>query len=629
MAQVQADAAEVEQISPEMQIVMDGLARGSKSSDEQFASLRCSLQGLRVCDLKLVAKNLNVRLTGASRKNDIVERLIAMAQIDATRRNETGDAPLRLTYIDADVREVLKSLPSFDSVTEGWSKDFKAVLVEFHFMHLLTYLVYGRDKTFDMDSMRAFRSLKGYRFFVDGFVKNVWTHAFPEKNGVAVTYVRSYVHHSMSCDPSLQVFVALNSTKGDVYSAQCNCVAGLGQACNHIAAVLFYLEDAKKKRLDKLPVELSKTSQPMVWNQPPKKQVDPSPLNDICRKQSDSSADRQERWSYDPRRPQDQGILKPTLQRFLDGVKQQKKTKSGVLQFWNIPESASVATLGTDEEVLSLVLFSPESAAHAEEPVEKCPPTEEECAELADAMTLSHELAEKVEAMTRKQSECQLWHLLHNGRITSSRFGEIRRRRATTSADRLVRDLMGYKHASLETYLPASIRWGRDNEPRARIAYVRFMKNSGRNVQVRECGLHLDREHSYLGASSDGRVVDSSLENDRAGCLEIKCPFSVNCQSVVEMTPADIAKKFPQQFCLACEDGQLQLRKGHPYYDQIMGEMAIIGVHWCDFVVYTSAGIFVERITFDQFYWENTLFPCLKNFYVSHMVPELVCNTLL
>ena len=48
-------------------------------------------------------------------------------------------------------------------------------------MNLLIYLVYGREKTFDMQSMKAFRSLKAYNFF-DGFVRNVWVYECPKTN---------------------------------------------------------------------------------------------------------------------------------------------------------------------------------------------------------------------------------------------------------------------------------------------------------------------------------------------------------------------------------------------------------------------------------------------------------------
>ena len=40
--------------------------------------------------------------------------------------------------------------------------------MEFTFMNLLIYLVYGRDKTFDMQSLKlkAYKLLKAYKFFM-------------------------------------------------------------------------------------------------------------------------------------------------------------------------------------------------------------------------------------------------------------------------------------------------------------------------------------------------------------------------------------------------------------------------------------------------------------------------------
>ena len=42
------------------------------------------------------------------------------------------------------------------------------------FMNLLIYLICGLDKSFDMQSLKAL--VKGYKFFYDGFIKNVWMH---------------------------------------------------------------------------------------------------------------------------------------------------------------------------------------------------------------------------------------------------------------------------------------------------------------------------------------------------------------------------------------------------------------------------------------------------------------------
>ena len=48
----------------------------------------------------------------------------------------------------------------------------------------------------------------------------------------------------------------------------------LDQACSHIAALLFYIENHAHD--DELPTDKSKTSKAMTWNQPPKKLVTPA-----------------------------------------------------------------------------------------------------------------------------------------------------------------------------------------------------------------------------------------------------------------------------------------------------------------------------------------------------------------
>ena len=44
----------------------------------------------------------------------------------------------------------------------------------------------------------------------------------------------------------------------------------------------------------------------------------------------------------------------------------------------------------------------------------------------------------------------------------------------------------------------------------------------------------------------------------------------------------------------------------HKYYSQVQGLVGVTGARWCDFVVYTSKGMSIEPIPFDEQYW-NTL----------------------
>ena len=74
---------------------------------------------------------------------------------------------------------------------------------EFSLINLVVYLVYSKDKSFDMDSLRAHKSLKAYKYYYDGFVKNVWLPESPPSEGplhLRVLYFHAFVHHSLNCD---------------------------------------------------------------------------------------------------------------------------------------------------------------------------------------------------------------------------------------------------------------------------------------------------------------------------------------------------------------------------------------------------------------------------------------------
>lgn len=117
----------------------------------------------KLSGLKIIAKDLRICLTGAMRKQNIIERLMCMIHIRAVREDESADSDdtCIISYLTNEIKQHIKELPSFSSVT-NWMKNLAGLLAEFTFMNLLIYLVYEREKTFDMQSMKAFRSLKAW-----------------------------------------------------------------------------------------------------------------------------------------------------------------------------------------------------------------------------------------------------------------------------------------------------------------------------------------------------------------------------------------------------------------------------------------------------------------------------------
>ena len=126
-------------------LIERNLLCGKELLESNIASLRYSLRSKRE-DLKKIAVNVSVRLTGAVRKNEIIdhERLIGMAKIGAIRRSVCNDddseALLSISYLTEDMKRVLIDFPAFSSVVQ-WGKQLKDILNDFTFMNLLIYLV--------------------------------------------------------------------------------------------------------------------------------------------------------------------------------------------------------------------------------------------------------------------------------------------------------------------------------------------------------------------------------------------------------------------------------------------------------------------------------------------------------
>lgn len=73
---------------------------------------------------------------------------------------------------------------------------------------------------------------------------------------------------------------------------------------------------------------------------------------------------------------------------------------------------------------------------------------------------------------------------------------------------------------------------------------------------------------------------------------------------------------------------QKMLKKHHPYYAQVHGQMAMTGALWCDFFVYSSHGHHMERIAFDEEYWKNIL-DSLIYFFNSVLGHELISRDIM
>ena len=75
------------------------------------------------------------------------------------------------------------------------------------------------------------------------------------------------------------MFLAMKQN-GTAVAAQCSCVAGQGEACNHVSALRFHLENKVRHKDRHLLADTSSTGRLQQWHVPPKRAVQPKCLNE-------------------------------------------------------------------------------------------------------------------------------------------------------------------------------------------------------------------------------------------------------------------------------------------------------------------------------------------------------------
>lgn len=230
---------------------------------------------------------------------------------------------------------------------------------------------------------------------------------------------------------------------------------------------------------------------------------------------------------------------------------------------------------------------------------------------VVDDLFMSLSDAQLLETRTVQQNKCSIWHQSRLKRLTSSEFGKIINRRILPTPS-FVKSL--FSEQNLQAV--PSISHGVRNESLARSLYVKKLKKRlGHDIEVYACGFVVNPGLPFLGASPDGKVLDKS-ERDPFGLLEIKCPFKFRNSNIKDAA-------LSSEFCLAYVADEIKLKRNHNYFYQVQGQMAISGIKWCDFVVYTFESIFVERIAFDETLWCNNMLPSLLQFYRNYGLPFL------
>jgi len=109
-------------------------------------------------------------------------------------------------------------------------------------MEMCNYLILT-PSLYTNEQLISYRSLEAFNQVVNGWVSDIVCTAVSQSNGSNKFYLfTALVKHSQSLSlSSLKVWVSVKQSE-EVLCAHCTCMAGAGEACSHIAFILFTLD---------------------------------------------------------------------------------------------------------------------------------------------------------------------------------------------------------------------------------------------------------------------------------------------------------------------------------------------------------------------------------------------------
>ena len=455
--------------------------------------------------------------------------------------------------------------------------------------------------------------VKGYNFFMSGHVLFL-SHL--HENGKH--FIKSKVLPSMKKQSVYSCHIVLSSF-GNVLRGQCGCPAGTDGRCNHVAAIMFALEDYCKER-SKNSTE-SCTSKPCKWSVPSKRTGSVVPLAHMKFAKHDYNKRRKLRCfttlqtDRDVRAPHQREWPQSKVANMLSLV-QEYQNKSGNKVSWiHILTNQSSVDNNKSEETCVNIPSTNSPCDELLSPIKEHPISNvqlrERCDKVKRRLQFSKEEIDEAEKITQNQSQNPQWYKLRKHRITASQCHRVAVLKECTSPTKAIKEVLLMN----PSYQSKCMTEGLSNEEKILAEYIKFMGTKGhKGISVKKCGFFISNMHGFLGASPDGLVNDPSV-SESCGLVEIKYIKQNESESLED---ALVRKRI-------CKvNNGLVLNHKHGYYYQVQQQMYVTQRSWSDFVVKGSrdTGLFCQRVAFCQAFWEVTLNK-LEVFFDRWIAPEL------
>ena len=139
------------------------------------------------------------------------------------------------------------------------------------------------------------------------------------------------------------------------------------------------------------------------------------------------------------------------------------------------------------------------------------------------------------------------------------------------------------------------VKWGKLDEAVALKEFLMTEATNDRNFKLNKCGLFLEHKKPYIGASPD---AVASCKCHGFCVVEIKCPFNIRDKLITENVSE-------YSFLELNEMGNIQLKRSHKCFTQVISQIALAKAQLCYFVVWTSKDLIIELIKSNDTHYQH------------------------
>ena len=471
-----------------------------------------------------------------------------------------------------------------------------------------------KHKEFDTDYIGKYKTEKAYSYFDSKFVGPILSTVVTGEEDVFI--LKADVTPSMKMhDAARRVWVCVKPD-GEIVCTWCSCTAGFSQTCNHVIAVAYKVEFAITKDYH----NPSSTSMSCKWNEAGRKDIRPLKIKDMDLRGASyhkggsvSRKSTEARLAFEPRRLGDKNIQSEDVQKFLAGM--EKVQKKAVL-FTAFNKSPYTRCQGGGGTLPSTIVEAAEGLDITDDADEEVRMTT-----FMQAISLSPEQCQAIELSTRGQSTSDIWVQQRKGRITASgahaihtKVNTIMKKRKTGVISSTLQKII---HGGNDLSNIPAVEWGTTHEVDGKQAFYANEAIKHDKYSLQNPGLFVSSDLPFLAASPDYVLHCNCCGTS---VIEIKCPLRLSNLSVKE--------HYSEVEFLHKVDDIVQLKTTHPYYTQILMQMAIAKAAQGYFVTWSPTDAVIQKIKFDSKHW-SIIQANLSLFYKKYILPCLLNVTAL